>query len=85
MVNMNNKIVLGMCLTSRHDFGLMSETDAQFLYKEMYQLYEHNVKPVIEKLESELDEMTDQIEALQRELRCERDKVQTYQNNGHFY
>jgi hypothetical protein len=82
---MNNKIVLGMCLTSRHDFGLMSETDAQFLYKEMYQLYEHNVKPVIEKLESELDEMTDQIEALQRELRCERDKVQTYQNNGHFY
>jgi hypothetical protein len=82
---MNNKIVLGMCLTSRHDFGLMSEADAQFLYKEMYQLYEHNVKPVIEKLESELDEMTDQIEALQRELRCERDKVQTYQNNGHFY
>jgi hypothetical protein len=96
-----NKIVNGMCLTSRHDFGLdkaegsfssgMTEVERDALYREMHQIYYHNVVPVISALEYELDGMTDEVATLKaenakllEELRHERDIVQRYQNNGQF-
>jgi hypothetical protein len=100
-MNRTNKIVNGMCTTSRHDFGLdkvegslssgMTEAERDSLYREMNQLYYHNVLPVISALEYELDGMTDEIATLKaentkllNELRHERDLVQRYQNNGQF-
>jgi hypothetical protein len=100
-MNHTNKIVNGMCLTSRHDFGLdkaegslssgMTEQERDVLYRQMYQLYYHNVLPVIGALEYELDGMTDEIATLKAEntkllseLRHERDVILRMQNNGQF-
>lgn len=85
---MDNPIVLGMCMTARHDWSLdrmpgdltsgMHEAERQRLYDQMYQLYEHSVKPVIEKLEAENAR-------LMSELVFTQDQVRRYQNNGSFY
>ena len=101
---MDNPIVLGMCMTYRHDFGLERETDEQTLgcgmtlaqrkslYRDMYQLWDHNIKPHTDKMEKELDQLIDenvqlckQNEKLLSELHAEQDKVVRYQNNGNFY
>jgi hypothetical protein len=55
---MENSIILGMCYTSRHDFGLLSEDQQKNIYREMNQLYFHNVKPVIKSLHDERANMT---------------------------
>lgn len=98
----NNPIVIGMCSTTRHDWGLdkrpgdltsgMHQSERDRLYDTMDQLYYHNVRPVIQKLEGELDALTDEVEKLKAErdkllsdLRFAQDQVQRYQNNGNFY
>jgi hypothetical protein len=81
-MNYTNKIVLGMCTTSRHDFGLnkdpdsllssgMTDQERDSLYSRMDQLYRHNVLPVISALEYEIDGMTDEVAT----LKAERDKL----------
>lgn len=102
---MDNPIVLAMCMTYRHDFGLtrdpvdiyslscgMTPDEQKALYRDMYQLWEHNIKPRTDKMETELDQLVDdntklreENEKLLRELQHERDKVTQYQNNGKFY
>jgi hypothetical protein len=94
MVEMNNPIVLAMCLTMRHDWGLdkhdemssgMTDDERHFLYAEMHQVYFNDIKPILDKLESEVDVLTDEVERLKTELRFEQDKVATYQSRGQFY
>jgi hypothetical protein len=80
----NNPIVLNMCLTIRHDYGMekdplfpwsngMTENERNALYDEMFQLYKHSFLPVVMKLEYELDGLTDQVAT----LKAERDKLMT--------
>jgi hypothetical protein len=77
MANMDNPIVLGMCATARHDWGLdkkpgeltsgLHPAERQRLYDEMYQLYKHNVLPEICKLKYEIDGMIDEVATLKAE------------------
>lgn len=74
---MNNPIVLGMCMTMRHDWGLdkrpgdltsgMHQAERERLYDEMYQLYEHNVMPHLVKLNETGETMATEIETLRAE------------------
>jgi hypothetical protein len=70
---MDNPIVLAMCLTSRHDFGLerdpadiysltcgMTPDQRKALYRDMYQLWEFHFKPHSDKMEKELDQLVDE-------------------------
>ncbi|WP_460044150.1 hypothetical protein [Pseudomonas sp. S2_H01] len=63
MTDTKDKIINGMCQTWRHDFGLekrthafgtsgMTDDEREFLTREMAQLYEHHVAPVIAELEN---------------------------------
>jgi hypothetical protein len=40
-------MVRAMCLTWRHDFGLLHEDDRKFLRGQMSQLYDHHIAPII--------------------------------------
>lgn len=54
------KIVTDMCLTMRHDYGLlfdpmnptsgMTEFDRQALYNQMSQLYDHHISPLVDTI-----------------------------------
>lgn len=58
------EIIQSMCLTYRHDYGLrklstdpswasgMTEEDAKSLYKIMEQLYNNDIKPLIDKAQN---------------------------------
>lgn len=58
--------ITGMCYTIRHDFGLttdvyetsgsvftcgMSQTERTALYRQMEQLYDHHIQPIVDELE----------------------------------
>jgi hypothetical protein len=54
------QIIIGMCYTYRHDFGLrkeeggkslssgMTEQEAKTLYKQMEQIYNNDIEPILE-------------------------------------
>lgn len=44
------EIIAGMCLTLRHDYGTLPEGEQVFIRKEMEQLYEHNIIPLLKDL-----------------------------------
>lgn len=58
------EIIQSMCLTYRHDYGLrklssdpswtagMTEEDAKSLYKIMEQIYNNDIKPLIDKAQN---------------------------------
>lgn len=48
-----NKMIEGMCLTHRHDFGLLSPEQQRNIRIHMKQLYEHNIKPIIDSMDVE--------------------------------
>lgn len=43
------KIVTGMCFTWRHDYGLMEAREKETLYACMDQVFEHDIKPLLDK------------------------------------
>lgn len=58
-------IVHAMCMTQRHDYGLdkdvdcpldggMTQKDREFLYREMSQLYDHHIAPLVDILNKTL-------------------------------
>ena len=67
------QIITGMCYTWRHDYGLekhpddtfaglitagMTELERQSLYKQMEQLYNHHIQPLVDEI-NELRTRTD--------------------------
>lgn len=67
------EIITGMCYTWRHDYGLskgpdetffglidsgMTESERQTLYKQMEQLYNHHIQPLVDEI-TELRKRTD--------------------------
>lgn len=45
---MLDALINGMCMTYRHDFGLLDEKSQEALRTTMRQIYQHNVKPYID-------------------------------------
>lgn len=64
------KIISGMCLTYHHGWGLCDEHQKAAIHREMSQLFEHNAKPELEKLITEVERLA----KLSDELRQERDE-----------
>jgi len=50
-----DSIIAGMCMTWDHSFGLMSGDKQNALWSSMSQLYEHDVKPAIDRALATLD------------------------------
>lgn len=46
------KMIEGMCYTQRHDFELLNAEAQENIRSQMRQLFEHNIKPVIDSLET---------------------------------
>jgi len=50
-----NNLINNMCLTWRHDFGLLPDNEKQFLFDEMKSVFDHNIKPLlISKVKSDV-------------------------------
>lgn len=49
--NNHEDIILGMCYTFRHDFGLLDQNQQDNIKIQMNQLFEHNIKEYILSLE----------------------------------
>lgn len=47
-------IIEGMCLTYRHDFGLLDDAEKGFLRGYMGQIYNHNIVPLLKDLRDDL-------------------------------
>jgi hypothetical protein len=45
-----NQIINGMCLTYRHDYGMLPAEQQQEIKNQMEQLYTHNFYPVLEDI-----------------------------------
>ncbi|MFA6144046.1 MAG: hypothetical protein WCW84_06710 [Sulfurimonas sp.] len=45
-------MIEGMCLTHRHDFELLPASQQENIRTHIKQLYEHNIKPVIDSLQA---------------------------------
>lgn len=45
-------MIEGMCLTHRHDFGALPADQQGKTRTHMKQLYEHNIKPILESMET---------------------------------
>lgn len=45
-----NKMIHGMCLTHRHDFGLLPVDQQDNISRHMKQLFEHNIRPIIDSM-----------------------------------
>ena len=50
--DLKDSIVAGMCLTWDHSFGLMTGDQQNALWRQMAQLYEHNIGPTIKRLQT---------------------------------
>lgn len=65
-----HKIVTDMCFTMRHDYGLdrcedegsvafsmcgMTDSDRLALYRQMEQLYDHHIQPLVDELKEVRD------------------------------
>lgn len=48
------KIVNNMCMTSRHDFGLLKEVEQKYIFNSMHQIFLNDIKPFIKKLEDKI-------------------------------
>lgn len=46
------KMIYGMCLTHRHDFGVLPADQQENVRTQMMQLFEHNIKPVLDSFET---------------------------------
>jgi hypothetical protein len=46
------KMIHGMCLTHRHDFGLLPANQQENVRAQMKQLFEHNIKPIIDSMQA---------------------------------
>lgn len=44
-------MINGMCFTHRHDFGLLDEQAKKNIRTHMWQIFEHNIKPIIDSLQ----------------------------------
>lgn len=65
------KLIIDMCITYRHDFGLnkspddpswvagMTDTDRQMLIKTMTQIFNNNIEPLLKKHTEDKIEWTD--------------------------
>lgn len=49
------QIILSMCLTYRHDFGLMSDIEQASLIKTMTQIFDNSIDPYMEFKKDPLD------------------------------
>lgn len=47
---LKKKAIYGMCMTSRHDFGLLNWERRQAIASDMEQLWHHNVEPYIAEI-----------------------------------
>jgi len=59
-----------MCMTWRHDFGLMTEEDRGNLRDDLYQLHKHHVLPLIKERDALKAELAD-AKKLSMDLVCE--------------
>lgn len=65
--------LLSMCMTWRHDFGLLDRKEQMAIRRELLGLYEHHVKPALEyasSAESSLAAMRQRAEEAEEALRC---------------
>ena len=44
-----NQLISNMCMSWRHDYGLMTDKEKQFLFNEMKSIYFHNIQPLLEE------------------------------------
>ena len=44
-----NQLIYNMCLTWRHDFGLLPDDEMKALYNNMEEVYRHHIEPLLTK------------------------------------
>ena len=49
------QIIDGMCMTYRHDFGLLGESEKHGIRCLMVQIFEHNFLPVLKDIHDDAD------------------------------
>lgn len=52
-----NEIVHSMCLTYRHDYGIIDPVKQEQLFGTMLQIYENDIEPILNDFKKELDRL----------------------------
>lgn len=69
-----NKIINNMCMTFRHDYGLMEEDERQALFNKMEQIFKNDIEyhlmtqADVEQYEEQIGEMEEEIGELKHKL-----------------
>jgi len=59
------RIVNNMCMTWRHDYGLLSDKDQKSLFKEMAQIFDNDIYRELDKKDIEIHELKSHIDNIQ--------------------
>jgi len=65
-------IINAMCMTFRHDYGLMEEKEKASLFRSMKQIFENDIEREC-MMQSDLDDYDERVDELEEELSKEKD------------
>lgn len=76
-----DEIIKGMCVTYRHDYGLLPEDEQEAILIQMNQLFEHDFKPVLYHISNLIDATAGQARVTGKEsirVRVARKRAQEF-------
>ena len=67
-----DKVINNMCMTFRHDYGLMEESEGRALFNQMAQIFDNDISYHL-MTQSDVDDYEEKIGELEEELEKEKD------------